>query len=115
MNSTLIQIILELVQKAYNCIFIQDNKIHNVEGLLSSCATYIKSAQVVARHLQKPLNEKEKEKLKEIMKMLIELTTVKYENTKFKNVMDKVSFEKKYKKVVHHANVLANAIRLLLK
>jgi len=111
-----LNIVKELVRKALNCVkYEKDQKIHSVDGLLSSASTYIKSATVVFDYEVKKGFPHHKYIINEIIKMLDEIINLTYENSRFKGVIDKYAFELKYKKVKHHAKVLQNRLKQLLR
>jgi len=115
-NAYLVTIAHKLVMKAYNCLFIKDEKIHSVEGLLSSASAYIKSAKVVIDMvLPDSKNEGVRKVLQEIIEKLEAIENFKYEGSKFEKIIDKRGFEYKFFKVKHHARVLKNKIKELVR
>jgi len=112
----LVNITWELVNKAYNCLYIQDSKIHSVDGLLSNASAYIKSAKVVADKIPPGyITDGAKTTLREVIRMLEAIENFKYEGSKFEKAIDKKGFEYKFFKVRHHARVLRNRIKELVK
>jgi len=75
LNDTLLEIIHELVRKAYYCIYAtNEDRVVSEGGLVTSAKCYLKSAVVVAHRLQ-PMTYN-KECFYDIMKMLEELMKI---------------------------------------
>jgi len=109
-NQKLIKIIHELVRRSYYCLFATNEpRVISEGGLITASKTYIKSAIIVADELE-PLNDKEREMLKETMKMLEEIVNItNKKSNKFDLSKDHV--RKKINKVKYTANWLLNKLK----
>lgn len=113
----------KLIRKAMGCVLKDQygDKIHSPEGMLTSASTYIKSATVAIDTAVFGVKPSEnvlrmhRDTIQKLINYLEELINLPYEKSRFVNVLDKKAFEYKYEKVRHHARVLRNRLKQLLR
>jgi len=106
----LIALINSLITKAYNCLFKTDAIQASHDNLITSASTYLKSAYEVVYFFDTAVKEyikthKNDQIVKSIKEKLEKLSTVKPEETRFRNI-NQIEINRKLEKVRRNARSL---------